>query len=282
MILLQDVVDGGASVSFLAPLAAEAASSYWAKVAADVAHGQRIVLAARRADGIVGSVQLALAGEPFRNIGTLVSQFGGDTLSPNLMKSTISSRQANDGVQWMHDLIYKYKVSPMPEGTDTWQYFLQGRVAMFTDGCWMLNGVRTLAKFRWGVAPFFTAGQKNSVWATGHVLCISRNLPKERIPNALRLIKHLNDSGLIWSTSGMVPTRHSQIESQSVKNQKDLVPFITQLDWLYFEPPSPVTIELRDRYQQTVFSSLTGLRTVDSALDRAGTQMNRVLRTYYR
>jgi acetyltransferase len=62
--LLRDAVDGGASVSFLAPLATETAASYWLKVASGVASGDRIVLVARQADTIVGSVQLALASEP--------------------------------------------------------------------------------------------------------------------------------------------------------------------------------------------------------------------------
>jgi len=44
--LLQDAVDGGASVSFLAPLSTDTAASYWAKVAAEIAAGDRILLVA--------------------------------------------------------------------------------------------------------------------------------------------------------------------------------------------------------------------------------------------
>jgi acetyltransferase len=62
--LLRDAVDGGASVSFLAPLSTATASSYWNKIAAGVAAAERIVLIAREGDTIVGSVQLALASEP--------------------------------------------------------------------------------------------------------------------------------------------------------------------------------------------------------------------------
>jgi len=61
--LLRDVVDAGASVGFLPPLAPSTASAYWETVAASIEDGSRVLLAARRAEdgAIVGSAQLDLA-----------------------------------------------------------------------------------------------------------------------------------------------------------------------------------------------------------------------------
>jgi acetyltransferase len=59
--LLIDAVEGGASVSFLAPLAREAADAYWHGVSADVARGTRMVFVARVDDQIAGCVHLAIA-----------------------------------------------------------------------------------------------------------------------------------------------------------------------------------------------------------------------------
>jgi ribosomal protein S18 acetylase RimI-like enzyme len=61
--LLRDVVDAGASVGFLPPLAPSTASAYWQAVAAAIEDGSRVLLAARRAEdgAIVGSAQLDLA-----------------------------------------------------------------------------------------------------------------------------------------------------------------------------------------------------------------------------
>ena len=58
--VLVDCVDGGASVSFMAPLAREKAEGFWRRVAEDVASGNRALLVAEdRAGGeIVGTVQL--------------------------------------------------------------------------------------------------------------------------------------------------------------------------------------------------------------------------------
>ena len=59
--VLVDCVEGGASVSFMRPLARERADAFWRGVADGVAAGERIVLAAEDASGIVGTVQLVLA-----------------------------------------------------------------------------------------------------------------------------------------------------------------------------------------------------------------------------
>jgi ribosomal protein S18 acetylase RimI-like enzyme len=56
--VLLDCVEGGASVSFMLPMARETALSFWRKVADGVARGERTLLVAEDADGIVGTVQL--------------------------------------------------------------------------------------------------------------------------------------------------------------------------------------------------------------------------------
>jgi GNAT superfamily N-acetyltransferase len=60
--VLVDCVEGGASVSFMAPLAREKADGFWRRVAEGVAAGDRLLLVAEdRASGeIVGTVQLVL------------------------------------------------------------------------------------------------------------------------------------------------------------------------------------------------------------------------------
>jgi GNAT superfamily N-acetyltransferase len=58
--VLIDCVEGGASVSFMLPMTAEKASSFWRRIANDVADGTRILLVAEDALGIVGTVQVVL------------------------------------------------------------------------------------------------------------------------------------------------------------------------------------------------------------------------------
>ena len=59
--LLQDAVDGGASLGFWPPLSADTAHGYWRGVLDEVAQQTRILLAALEEGQLVGSVQLALA-----------------------------------------------------------------------------------------------------------------------------------------------------------------------------------------------------------------------------
>src|SRR6185503_9071485 len=58
--LLIDCVDGGASVSFMHPLAPAKAQAFWRRIAADVEAGRRALLVAEDESGIVGTVQLVL------------------------------------------------------------------------------------------------------------------------------------------------------------------------------------------------------------------------------
>lgn len=58
--LLIDCVDGGASVSFMQPLSMAKALAFWHGVGEGVARGERILVVAEDASGIVGTVQLVL------------------------------------------------------------------------------------------------------------------------------------------------------------------------------------------------------------------------------
>ncbi len=58
--VLIDCVEGGASVSFMHPLAPARAQAFWRRVTAGVAAGARALLVAEDESGIVGTVQLVL------------------------------------------------------------------------------------------------------------------------------------------------------------------------------------------------------------------------------
>lgn len=62
--VLLDCVEGGASVSFMAPLDRATAENFWRSVAAGVERGERILLVAEDGDGVLGTVQLVVAQPP--------------------------------------------------------------------------------------------------------------------------------------------------------------------------------------------------------------------------
>ena len=59
--VLIDCVEGGASVSFMLPMTRAKAETFWRGVSASVVRGERVVLAAEDAEGIVGTAQVILA-----------------------------------------------------------------------------------------------------------------------------------------------------------------------------------------------------------------------------
>lgn len=63
--LLDDAVQGGASVGFLLPVGRAKLETYWHGVVASLATGEKVLLVARQEGRLVGSVQLAL--EPRAN-----------------------------------------------------------------------------------------------------------------------------------------------------------------------------------------------------------------------
>jgi len=62
--ILQDAVDGGASIGFLPPLSHEEAKAYWLEVIDALKKLYRILLIARENGAIVGTVQLNLESRP--------------------------------------------------------------------------------------------------------------------------------------------------------------------------------------------------------------------------
>jgi GNAT superfamily N-acetyltransferase len=59
--VLIDCVDAGASVSFMWPMTREKAEAFWRSTAASAARGERILIVAEDASGIVGTVQVIWA-----------------------------------------------------------------------------------------------------------------------------------------------------------------------------------------------------------------------------
>lgn len=62
--LLQDAVDGGSSVNFIAPLSSQVATQFWERIEREVANDERVMLVAQVDGRVVGCVHLVLAMQP--------------------------------------------------------------------------------------------------------------------------------------------------------------------------------------------------------------------------
>ncbi|MCL5074613.1 MAG: sugar ABC transporter substrate-binding protein [Chloroflexi bacterium] len=94
---------------------------------------------------------------------SFIAQNGGAVLSEDRTKCTLTSPEAVEAIQFMQDLIYKYKVSPgpgqLPAGVNP---FHTGKIAMRIDGSYSVNPALGITAFKWDLAPL-PKGKKRAV-----------------------------------------------------------------------------------------------------------------------
>lgn len=60
-------------------------------------------------------------------------------LNENMTECTLNSPEAIETIQFLHDLVYKYEVAPVPSaGLDTSNLFMNGQIAMLGNGRWSI------------------------------------------------------------------------------------------------------------------------------------------------
>lgn len=81
-------------------------------------------------------------------------QAGGDFLSPGYGRSTLGDLAAQEALNFIHDLIFKYQVWPNPVAfNNPGNLFVSGRLGMTIDGNWQIPLFKTIKNFEWGVMP---------------------------------------------------------------------------------------------------------------------------------
>jgi multiple sugar transport system substrate-binding protein len=103
---------------------------------------------------------------------SLVWQAGGDIVGPDKKTLLVDTDQAAAGIQFLQDLIYKYKVMAQPTpGGAAGDLFENGQAAMEANGSWLVPS-HIAAGIKFGVAPLPAgpAGQATSVNPSGVVV----------------------------------------------------------------------------------------------------------------
>lgn len=126
-------------------------------------------------------------------------QFGGRIYSEDGTRCTLDAPEAIAAVQFMHDLIYKYRVSPSPQeleamsqaggwGSESIKLLASGRAATALGGRWWLCQLRSHPELRLGAveAPH---GPRRTGWGYGKATLINRHSPRRQ--EALRFMLHL-------------------------------------------------------------------------------------------
>lgn len=124
-----------------------------------------------------------------------VWQNGGEVMDKNFRgtKCLLNEPKALEALQWIHDLTWKYRVSPTSaevEGKGIFETFALGNIAMGETHSWQLTDILTRAKFDWDVTflPKGRTGKRASViFADGYGVYKRTKHPKE----AVRFLKFI-------------------------------------------------------------------------------------------
>jgi multiple sugar transport system substrate-binding protein len=208
---------------------------------------------------------------------TIASQFGASILSPDGKTSALDSPQNLKALQLMHDLIYKYKVAPKPEGVDAWLAFRKGDAGMALEGIYMLASLQEQKSLSFAAAPAPQFGPKKAAWGGSHLLCQPKGISPEKSRAAWRLMRFLSDHSLIWAQAGQVPARLDIRNSPQFTSLPVQAQFATQLPFIQYEPLHPKSNAIFPHIEPGIEAVLLDLATPEEAMRDASRRVNQVL-----
>lgn len=212
------------------------------------------------------------------NFMSLVPQFRGRYLDDN-GEPTLDHPGNIQALQYLVDLLQKYKVAPPPQGgVAGWTGFRQKRVAMVWEGPYMLGDLKRINDgiapdssqfFHYLGAPLPQVGPQKGTLADSHVLCLRKGLDEKTRNGAMRFIKFLSDHSLEWADAGQVPIRKSALASEGFKKLQVQYAFSKQLPYVMYPPRTPSLTQLQNCINLACESAIRGTMTAEQALKKA-------------
>jgi multiple sugar transport system substrate-binding protein len=213
---------------------------------------------------------------------SLLIQNGGEFLNAD-GKAAFNSPEGAAAFQFLHDLIYLYKVAPENE-EDVLKGFQSKKVAIIFDGPWQIPGMDEVKGLNYGVAPFPQIFKKRAVWANSHGLCIPvmKSADPKRREVALKLLQFISENSIDWAKGGQIPVRKSVVEGADFKKLLRLKPFVDSVpDAVYlpkFEKGSEIFASNAGTPMMAAMQAvLLDKMTPKQALDEAAKQVDGIL-----
>jgi maltose-binding protein MalE len=184
--------------------------------------------------------------EPFFFI-PFMTGFGGWVMTDD-GKPTLDSKGTSDGLNFIRDLRDKYKIIPGEADYNIADaLFKDGKSAMIVNGDWSWAGYKK-AGINIGVAPLPKI-TNTGLWCAPMVspkgYSLNANVPIEKRPLVIRLLKFLNEPEMQLETArqlNTMPTRIEAVNSDFVQNDDILKNSALQIER---GRPMPVVPELR-------------------------------------
>jgi multiple sugar transport system substrate-binding protein len=176
------------------------------------------------------------------NLYSLVRQWGGDIIAPDLRTTIIDSREAIEAVEFGAQLIADGLAAPI-QNTNAMIGFRQGRVAMIFGGTFLLNDLRMQTDLDFAPAVVPTLGNEPGVWAGSHMMCLRNDLGERERAAAEKWVRYLSDNSLLWADAGQVPVRKKLRETDTFKAMPVQSTFAEQIP---YAKPMPSTTFTRE------------------------------------
>lgn len=210
----------------------------------------------------------------------LVWQNGGNILSPDNKTVLLDSAQVAGGIQFLQDLIYKYKVLEQPSPTaGSGDLFDSGQAAMAAEGSWLVP-TYTTDGIDFGVAPLpkGPAGLATSIDPTGLVVYKGTKSPDaawEFAKCSASLVMQQKDAGLKAS----MPANKAVLGQTYATSFDGAQTFVDSLGYAHLKPSfrgyNEFTTALQSELEANVFND--NKKTAKQALDDVTPQLVKIL-----
>jgi multiple sugar transport system substrate-binding protein len=212
---------------------------------------------------------------------SFVWQAGGDVLTADGKKSALDKPESAAGIQFLSDLIWKYKVVPDPAlFAETGDAFEQGVAAMEINGSWLVPTHEAAPGVKLGIAPLpkGPAGQATSVNATGAVIYKKTKSPEA----AWALVKYLASPAAqekIMALKASVPANASILATTYAAAFDGAKVFADSLAFAHLKPSfvgyNEFTTILQTELDENVFNAPN--KTAAAAIASVNDQLNDIL-----
>lgn len=151
---------------------------------------------------------------------------GGGVLSDDGKEVILNKKESLDAINFYADLINTENIAPTKAqigSMTTAQMFINGKLAMYLGGRWMVPKFRETINFDWDIIEF-PATKKNKVYIDTTGWAISKRT--KNLEGAIKLIQYLSSEKSIrkYVQSGLILPARKDIATEFINNEKDKKP----------------------------------------------------------
>ena len=219
-------------------------------------------------------------------------QWGGKLVADNFKTATFDGEPARKTLAQLHDLIWKYKVTPLGE-EDARGDFRNKTNAIVFSGPWdnaLDGGFPSVQGLNYKTASVPLFGTTPATWKSSHQVAVIKQKDQSKVLPAVRLVKFASENSIIWNQAGMIPVLKAAATDPRLSPLKGYSKgFMDSLSFAKFMPLLPKGWEelfeaSPDRPIMKAIQSYLMVENPDAnaILKEANDSLNRILARYYK